>query len=94
MTENLHTAFTVLAVGMVTVFTILSLVVLTGKLLIAAVNKFAPAPKALSKKRSKKSLSKTLAGKEKETIAALVAAVEAVTGGQGKITSIEKVSTK
>jgi len=91
MTENLHTALTVMAVGMVTVFMILSLVVLTGKLLIAAVNKFAPAPETLTKKRSKKSLSKTLAGKEKETIAALVAAVEAVTGGQGKITSIEKV---
>ena len=90
MTENLHTALTVMAVGMVTVFTILSLVVLTGKLLISAVNKFAPAPESL-KKRSTKSLSKTLAGKEKETIAALVAAVEAVTGGKGKITSIEKV---
>ena len=92
MSENLQTALTVLAVGMTTVFTILSLVVLTGKVLINIVNRFVPAPVIATSKRSKTALSKKDQKQEKEKVAAIVAAVEALTGGQGKIVSIEKLA--
>ena len=45
MTESLHSALIVLLIGMITVFVVLSLVVLTGKLLIYLVNEFGPAQK-------------------------------------------------
>ena len=92
MSENLQTALTVLAVGMTTVFLILSLVVLTGKVLINIVNRFVPVAEIATSRRAKTALSKKDDKKENEKIAAIVAAVEAMTGGQGKIISIEKLA--
>ncbi len=87
MSQDLNTALIVFFIGMTTVFTILALVVLTGKILIRTINTFYPAvvqspeikttgvkgPKSISTKK----------------LAAIVAAVENITNGKGSIQSIE-----
>lgn len=75
MTQDFSTAFTLLAIGMITVFLVLFLVVLTGNLLIRFVNRLAP---------------KAVEGIPAKTVAAITAAVDAFTEGKGRITKIEK----
>ena len=89
MSENFQTALTVLAVGMTTVILILSLVVLSGKLLINVVNRYVPVNEVPKSKRSKSGFLKNKTNPA--VIAAITAAVNATTSGTGKITSIEKV---
>ena len=91
MSENFQTAVTVLAVGMTTVILILSLVVLSGNLLIKAVNRLVPVNEVPKTRRSKSGFSKSQTNPA--VIAAITAAVSAATGGTGKITSIEKIDT-
>lgn len=72
--------------GMGTVFLILILVVLLGNLIIRFTNAFAPAPtvQAVSTNTSPEIAPAKLA--------AIVSAVETVTKGKGRITSIEKMN--
>lgn len=78
--DQLSTAFTLLGIGMITVFVVLSLVVITGNLLIRFVNTLDvsdhPGP--------------SLHGDDPGAVAAITAAVEIVTHGKGRITSIER----
>ena len=73
-----------MAVGMTTVFIILALVVLGGKLTILVTNKFSPAAApAVVRRMSSTSI-------EGSKIAAITAAVKAITHGKGQITDIKK----
>ena len=94
MTENVQIALTVLATGMITVFAILSLVVLSGNVLIRIVNRYVPVNEVPKTKRSKNAFRKKSSAAQPATMAAIIAAVEIATGGTGKITSIEKLSAK
>jgi len=93
MNEQLSTALVVLLVGMITVFVVLSLVVLSGKVLISIVNKYAPEK---SNKKSVSSRTIPIYRKSSQTssskVAAIVAAVQQVTHGKGTIKSIKKIS--
>ena len=85
MNEGFSTALMLLAVGMITVFTILALIVIFGNILISLVNKFIPEAK----------ISKVVSGISQGTIdprkmAAIVSAVDVVTEGKAKVTSIMK----
>lgn len=80
MTSTLYTALTLLLIGMITVFVVLSLVVITGNVLIRIVNRFFP---VLSDKTGLSELSP-------EKISAITAAIEIITEGRGKVKSIEK----
>ncbi len=87
MSENFQEAFTLLGVGMVTVFIILLVVVLLGNGIILFVNRFYP---EIAKSSGvdggvsgSLSVSKT---------AAIVAAVKVVTKGKGRVVKIEKHS--
>ena len=84
--ENLSTAFRLMAVGMVTVFIILLVIIILGKLLTMLVNKYAPAEEVTSPKHSK-----TPAPIPGNILAAITAAVNVVTQNKGKITKIEKM---
>lgn len=89
MSENFQTALTILGVGMTTVILILSLVVVSGNLLIKTVNRFVPVNETPKARRSG---SVGLKNKTNPAvIAAITAAVGITTGGKGKITSIEKI---
>ena len=85
--ENLNLALSLLLVGMITVFAILYLVVLIGNVVIRLTNRFIT-PETIAVKKE------IAAGKAKPTnpakIAAVIAAVDAVTGGKGKIEKIDK----
>ena len=97
MSGDFNTAFIILIVGMITIFLVLSLVVISGNLLIKIVNRFhteeIPAMKDLSTPDSNESnpFPKTHNTDDKE-IAALVTAVDILTKGKGTITSIKKIN--
>ena len=78
MNPEIIEALTLLGIGMVTVFLVLSLVVLTGKSLVALSNTF-----TTTSASSEDEI-------QPEVIAVINAAVEAITAGKGKITKIEK----
>lgn len=87
MEEGFSTAVMLLAVGMITVFTILALIVIFGNILISLVNKFIPEAKV------SKMMSRVAQGAiEPRKMAAIVSAVEIVTEGKAKVTSITKVN--
>ena len=92
MGESISTAIIVSLIGMVTVFIILGLVVLTGKTLIKVVNTFfpiseaeTPTPKTIQNQLQKKSFNKS-------TLAAIVTTIDAITKGSGKVSKIEKIN--
>lgn len=86
MESTISNALVLLAIGMITVFLILALVVISGNILIKIVNKYAPEP---TKKLIRASRSAT--GTAPEIVAAIAAVVETVTAGHGKVESIQKV---
>lgn len=85
MNEALSTAFMLLAVGMITVFTILALIVVFGNVLISLVNKYIPEAKVTKVIRTA-----TQAAMDPRKVAAIVSAVDIVTEGKAKVTSITK----
>lgn len=80
-------ALELLGVGMVTVFVILSLVVILGDLIIRFVNRFMP---EIEKAPVVKN---TTSGSEinSKKMAAIVAAVSKITNGTGRVANIEKL---
>ena len=85
MSEGIEFSLTVMAVGMITVFSILGFVVLGGKIMILIINKL---PSEEGKDSTPPSGNKQI---DSIKISVLAAAVAAITGGKGKITSIEKL---
>jgi len=96
MNENLSEAILILVIGMITVFIILGLVVLTGKTLIRITNRFAPdikeSPKGIGviAPVSNNTLSNNSTINKKK-LAAIIGTVEMITQGKGRIEKIEKV---
>lgn len=85
MDEGFSTAFMLLAVGMITVFTILALIVIFGNILISLVNKYIPEEKV-----SKVVSRVAQVAIDPRKMAAIVSAVDVVTEGKAKVTSITK----
>lgn len=90
MNETLSTAILVLAVGMITVFVILSLVVLSGNILIKVVNKYFPESSKVIPSRTSPVSNEDSISKPK--MAAIIAAVDIATMGKGKVAKIEKIT--
>lgn len=86
--ENLNAALTLLLVGMITVFIILSLVVVLGNLVIRITNRFIPVIDLGGGKSDNRGSSGKKA--DRKRLAAIVAAVDVVTQGQGNVESVEK----
>ena len=84
MEDTMYFGTMLMAVGMTTVFIILALVVLGGKLTIIITNKFALVPKPTVIR----TMSST--GIEASKIAAITAVVETITHGKGHISKIKK----
>ena len=84
MLPELQTAFLLLGIGMVTVFTILGFVVLSGKLLIRISNHLAP----VINTEAHKQIPQTI---KHDKIAAITAAMHQFAGGQMIIDKIEKI---
>lgn len=98
--ENIETGLLLMVVGMTTVFIILLFVIYLGKGLIALVNKYAPeeivAKKQIATTVRQQAVAPTQAvaafgGLSNQETAAIVSAISALTGGQGKVSKIEKI---
>lgn len=87
MNNNFEFALQLLGVGMLTVFLILFLVVFIGNMIIRFVNKYMPEAQKKTSVSTRKSTTEIDSGK----MAAIVAAVQMVTSGKGKVVKIEKV---
>ncbi|MDR0573892.1 MAG: OadG family protein [Tannerella sp.] len=86
--NNFELGLLLMAVGMATVFAILLLVIGFGKGLILLVNKYAP--EEITIKTSRRVAVAEDGALPRSTAAAIVSAVSVLTGGQGKVTKIEK----
>ena len=78
-------ALQLMGIGMITVFIILSLVVLIGNLIIRFVNKYLP--EEISRKVE--SVAGKTAAFNPRKMAAIVSAVKITTGGRGQVSKIE-----
>lgn len=87
MNSNFELALELLGVGMLTVFIILFLVVIIGNVIIKIVNRFMPDTQVLAPKVDR-AISAAI---DPRKVSAIVAAVQAVTNGKGKVENIEKV---
>ena len=89
--DNFGLGLLLMVVGMITVYFILLLVIGLGKGLIILVNKYSPEQVVTvrpAKDRMRVPAHKALP--DQPTAAAIVSAVSVLTGGQGKVTKIEK----
>lgn len=82
--ENMNEALTLLAIGMIMVFLILSLVVVVGNLVIGITNRYIREAEPHAKG--------TASGKaiQLRKLAAIAAVVDVLTHGKGRVDSIEK----
>ena len=87
MDQTLQEALELLVVGMTTVALVLGLVVLSGRLLISAVNR--SSPKAPARRSSPTPISTQQNKLDPKVIAVLTATVDHVTHGKGRIKSID-----
>ena len=90
MPQDLNAALLVLVVGMTTVFVILCLVVLTGRLLIRLVNRYVPEQKLVRAGLTPLAESPPTEAIAPSVMAAIIAAVEQITEGKGSIRKIDK----
>lgn len=79
----MNEALTLLGSGMITIFVILSLVVLMGNGLIRLVNRFGNQLVSPNPNTTDHSI-------QSETLAAIVAAVDLTTQGKGRVVSVDK----
>ncbi len=85
MSTEIEFGLTIMAVGMIAVFSILGFVVLGGKIMILLINRFTPEEKHVSPTEfASQSIDNT-------KISVLVSAVAGATNGQGRITHIKKL---
>ncbi|MDH6313286.1 oxaloacetate decarboxylase gamma subunit [Parabacteroides sp. PFB2-10] len=89
--ENMQTGLLLMVVGIATVFLILLIVIYLGKGLIVLVNRYAPEEVVLKKQAPVRAATTAAGGLSNQDMAAIVSAVSAATGGQGKVTKIEKI---
>ena len=87
ITNDIYGALQLLVVGMVTVFIVLLIVIYLGKLLIWAVNKWAP-EETVAKKAAP---AKAIASIDATTKAIIDATISQITGGKGRAEKITKL---
>lgn len=88
--ENIGIGLTLMAVGMVTVFAILLIVINLSKVLILVVNKICP-EEVVEKKKSAPAAVKAAAEIDATVMEVIKATVNKLTKGQGTVASVEKV---
>ena len=88
ISNDIYGALQLLVVGMVTVFLVLVIVINLGKLLIWAVNKWAP-EETVAKKAAP--AAKAIASIDATTKAIIDATISQITGGKGRAAKITKI---
>lgn len=85
--SNIETGIQLMVVGMSTVFLILLIVIMGGKLLIKTVNKIAP-EEAVAPKKGASAAPATV---DSKTMAVLQQVVSQLTGGKGRVASAKRI---
>lgn len=85
--SNFEIALQLLGIGMITVFAILFLVVFIGNTIIKVVNRYMP---EVEKTNTAKLQTTPSLAIDSRKVSAIVAAVQSVTQGKGKVVKIEK----
>lgn len=88
MEGNIYEALMLMGIGLAAVFIVLLLIIWFGKLLIKAVNKFAPEEEKTKQKASKPAAAEAIDGAVQQAISK---AVEQLTGGKGRVEQIVKL---
>jgi oxaloacetate decarboxylase gamma subunit len=86
MPSTINTAFTLLVIGMTTVFFILSLVVGSGKVLTLIVNRYFSSQMA-----AKSTIFEDSSMISRKKIAVITAAIDLATNGEGYVVDIKKI---
>lgn len=86
--ENIGIALQLMAVGMITVFVILMVVIQLSKGLIWIVNKLVPEESVIEKNKSTKSATQTI---DTQTMSIIQATVTKLTNGKGQIKNITRI---
>ncbi len=86
--ENIGIALQLMAVGMITVFVILMVVIQLSKGLIWIVNKLVPEENVIEKNKSTKSAPQTI---DTQTMSIIQATVTKLTNGKGQIKNITRI---
>lgn len=82
--QPLNEALSIMAVGMITVFFILFLIILIGNLIIRLSNRYLPEEATVVK-------TKKVTASSDNKLKAIEAAIDVITKGRGKITNIKKL---
>lgn len=90
MADEIQTAFSLLLIGMLTVFAVLAIIVGVGKVLILSLNRLA-GDTGVSGKRQPFVARKSSHDLHTKKVAAIAAAVELLTNGEGRIRNIERM---
>ncbi len=85
MNEEIVSGFSLLVIGMVTVLTILTLVVISGNVLILLVNKYFPGRHGANDTASTSLI-------DNKILSVIISAVEIVTRGKGKVKQVKKIN--
>ncbi len=88
ITNDIYGALQLLLVGMITVFLVLLIVIGLGKVLIWAINKWAPEEKVTKKVAP---AAKAVSAIDAQTKAIIDAAISQITGGKGHASKITKL---
>lgn len=88
MSEQVETGLVLLLIGMSTVFFVLGLVVLTGRVLIATLNKIGGSAVTIQARQATQGHEDNLLSPRKK--AAIAAAIHLATGGAAKPTNVQK----
>ena len=83
---NIDEALSLMLVGMITVFIILTLVVVIGSLVIRLTNRFIP----VAEKSDESAAPSRKRKIHTQKLAAIVAAVDVITNGKGRVVDIDK----
>ena len=89
MENNIETAFMLLTVGLTAVLLVLATIVVFGKYLILAINKFSPDEINVEEDNQKPQAAVNFIAPS--TIEAITSAINTVSGGKSKVTRIEKL---
>ena len=90
MENNIEMAFMLLAVGLSAVLLVLAIIVVFGKYLILAINKFSPDEINVEENKQKPQAAANFIIPS-STIEAITSAINTVSGGKSKIIRIEKL---
>ncbi|MDX1479441.1 MAG: OadG family protein [Saprospiraceae bacterium] len=90
MSETIQDGLALLMIGMITVFSVLTIVVLTGRMLIYSLNRVQSRPETRSPSVRTKEEARTISRRK---LAAITIATQLMTEGSGRVARVERIES-